>query len=725
MLNCSTIRPLLVILAAVASSSAFVSRSSPQSAARIQFATTTTTQLASTTAPPASTSLGVSVGDTKGAVLYLNDINISTGSGIQILKSINFRVDAKERWGIVGPNGCGKSTLLGAITGTVRIDDGEALVASKVKVGYLKQTAVSGSTKTVKDEAASEMEEINSAKRWMNQLEQKIAEGDSSDKTLNDLATAQERFASAGGWTQDQDVDVVLKGLGFLPTDSDRLCSDFSGGWKMRIGLAKLLLSKPDLLLLDEPSNHLDSSARDWLATYLSNYDGSILLVSHDISLLTKSVNSIAEINGETLIQYVSCNYDKYLVDKEFRAKSALAEYERNVKEAARLQEFVDKYGASATKASAAQSRVKMIEKMRKEGKLDPPPLSVTAKRMKPSLQLPDPPKGIGEKLLSLVGADIGYDGEPLAKGIDLTINRGMKLILRGPNGAGKSTLLSSLRGKLPLIQGKRVENENLRLGVFTQDLAQELDVNSRAMDLVTEYAREGKHGDITISNQDARGVMGRLGLSDEKPLRKIGELSGGEKARVALSMFALKASNLLLLDEPSNHLDQECIEALGDSLSNWGGNDGSVVVVSHDRAFCEQVGFTHVGTVKDGKLTIEERGLQERDWERYDISSTPLTGASESGEAVIELTPEEKAEQDRKRKLAFNAPKRIQKITELIEKSEAKIVEYDDEMMTVGNDVEKLMALTDKKTKEEETVVSLMEEWEELEDVIAEMASL
>ena len=173
----------------------------------------------------------------------------------------------------------------------------------------------------------------------------------------------------------------------------------------------------------------------------------------------------------------------------------------------------------------------------------------------------------------------------------------------------------------------------------------------------------------------------------------------------------------------------QECIEALGESLSNWGGNDGSVVVVSHDRAFCEQVGFTHVGTVKDGKLTVEERGLQERDWERYDMSSTPLmnglTATSASGGAVIELTEEEKAEQDRKRKLAFNAPKRIQKIEELIERSEAKIGEYDDKMMTVGNNVEKLMDLTDKKTKEEETVVSLMEEWEELEEVIAEMSNL
>lgn len=471
----------------------------------------------------------------------------------------------------------------------------------------------------------------------------------------------------------------------------------------------------------------LSSSARDWLATYLSNYQGSILLVSHDIALLTKSVNSIAEISGQTLIQYVSCNYDKYLTEKDFRAKSAMAEYERNVKEAARLQEFVDKFGASATKASAAQSRVKMIEKMRKEGKLDPPPLSVMEKRWRPTLQLPDPPKGIGEKLLSLEGADIGHDieGEPLLRGIDLVINRGVKLILRGPNGAGKSTLLASLRGKLPLLQGKRVENEKLRLGVFTQDLAQELDVNAQAMSLVTAYAREGTDGDITVSNQDARSVMGRLGLGDEKPLRKVGELSGGEKARVALSMFALKASNLLLLDEPSNHLDQECIEALGDSLSNWGGKDGSIVVVSHDRAFCEQVGFTHVGTVKDGKLTIEERGLQEKDWETYDINGS-ITSTSACGEEVeIDLTVEEKAEQDRKRKLAFNAPKRIKKIEEMIGKSEAKIIEHEEEMMAVGNDVEKLMELTKKKTKEEESIVSLMEEWEEFEVVIAEVSDL
>lgn len=292
----------------------------------------------SISAEPATSRLGVTKGDTKGANLLLTDLNISTGAGNPILKSINFRIDPKERWGCVGPNGCGKSTLLGAITGTVRIDEGVALVASKVKVGYLKQTAVSGSTKTVREEAASEMDEINSAKILLETLETQITNGDASEKTLNDLANAQSRFADVGGWTQEQDVDLVLKGLGFQPSDSDRLCTDFSGGWQMRIALARLLLSQPDLLLLDEPSNHLDSSARDWLATYLSNYQGSILLVSHDVALLSKAVNNIAEVSGQTLIQYVSCSYDKYLSEKDFRAKSAMAEYERNVKEAARLQ---------------------------------------------------------------------------------------------------------------------------------------------------------------------------------------------------------------------------------------------------------------------------------------------------------------------------------------------------------------------------------------------------
>ena len=330
------------------------------------------------------------------------------------------------------------------------------------------------------------MKEINEAKQRMEDAQNAVSGGDTSDATLTKLDKATEDFAAAGGWTQEQDVSNVLKGLGFQPEDSDRLCSDFSGGWQMRIALARLLLSKPNVLLLDEPSNHLDSSARDWLGKYLASFEGSLVLVSHDVDLLNAGVNNIAEVAGGTILTYVSCSYNKYLEEKEFRAKAAMAEYERNVAEAAKLQAYVDKWGASATKASSAQSRVKMIEKMKKEGKLTPPAAAVVEKRWKPSLSLPDPPKSIGEVLLEVRNANIGHDPEapPLLHNISFEVKRGMKIILRGPNGAGKfgtfshivliettliifltgkSTLLAALRGSLPLLKGERCENEKLR----------------------------------------------------------------------------------------------------------------------------------------------------------------------------------------------------------------------------------------------------------------------
>ena len=683
--------------------------------------------------------VGYTVGDTRGAALLIESVSISRGSN-PILKDVSLRIEPNQRWAIVGPNGSGKSTLLGAITGSVRMDQGRALVAPKIKVGYLKQTAVAGSTRTVAEEAASGMQDIVEAKKQMEEAQEIIANGDYSEKALQRLSDATERFEAVGGYNQEQLVDSVLAGLGFTPQDSDTKCSEFSGGWQMRIALAKLLLSQPSLLLLDEPSNHLDSAARNWLANYLSSYEKSLVLVTHDLTLLNKSVNHVAEVSGKSLLTYLNCNYEKYLSEKEFRAKSAWAEYERNLAEAAKLQAFVDRFGASATKAASAQSRVKMLEKMKAEGKLDPPPLAVVENRRPPKLVLPPPPKAIGEDLISLVNADIGYEGTLYLKKINLDVKRGMKLLLRGPNGAGKSTLMAALRGTLPLVSGERLENVKLRLGVFTQDLAQELDVNARAVDLVTAHARGGKHGDITVSDQDARSTMGLLGLGQDKPLRKVGDLSGGEKARVALSMFALKASNLLMLDEPSNHLDVECIAALGESLSQWGGKDGAVVIISHDQSFCETVGFTHVGTVQNGSLVVEQRGLQDGDWRTYDLTKTTEVESTTNGatcdnvanknnvafKAAQEeenLAPWEKKLLAEKRKKAFNAPKRIKRLEENIEASETRIVQIEEEMVANGNNVAKLMTLTKQKEKEQDIIAKAMAEWEELEQLLKEFS--
>lgn len=436
--------------------------------------------------------------------------------------------------------------------GELFADGGKIMVGTTQQVGYLQQTAVSGSDRTIFEEAASAMTAIATAQATLEKATIMVGENP-SDEAINALTEATEAFEAAGGYTQEQEVGTVLKGLGFK--DIHRKCSELSGGWQMRVSLARLLLSKPSLLLLDEPSNHLDVNARQWLGNYLKNYDdGAMILVTHDVDLLN-SVSHIAEVQSGTLMTYKTCTYEQFLNEKEFRAMAAQNEYLRNKEKADKLQAFVDRFGASATKAASAQSRVKALEKMKAEGLLDAPPEAIMQKRFKPTLRLPPPPRSIGEVLMAIEGGKVGHGEKTLVSNVNLEVKRGMKLLLRGPNGVGKSTILHSLRGTLALQAGERKLNEQLRLGVFTQDLAQELDAKSRAVDLVTAYARQD---DINISDQDARSVMGMLGLAGNKAIREIQNLSGGEKARVALAMFAMKASNVILLDEPSNHLDVE-----------------------------------------------------------------------------------------------------------------------------------------------------------------------
>jgi ATP-binding cassette, subfamily F, member 3 len=394
----------------------------------------------------------------------------------QILRNICWRIEPNTKWGLVGSNGAGKSTLLQAIVGQVSIDtrDNEgafvALGLPRQKrqgsgnrnnnaaddvdvdvdedddrgIGYLKQTAVAGSKRTVYEEAASGMRELNAARRDMEAAMMR------EDFDRLDEATA--RFEALGGYQQEQKVATVLKGLGFA--NLEQTCDQLSGGWQMRVALARLLLSEPALCLLDEPGNHLDAAAKAWLATYLDNYNGrgALILVTHDASLL-RSMQHIAELvprsssssssssnggGGSTLQLYKSCTHEQYLQLKVERAEAAKTEYAKNVEKAAKLQAFVDRFGASATKASAAQSRVKQIEKMREQGLLDEPPDDVVAMRFKPTLVLADPPKAVGDVLLRLENAQVGRDpSKVLVSNANVEITKGMRLLIRGPNGAG------------------------------------------------------------------------------------------------------------------------------------------------------------------------------------------------------------------------------------------------------------------------------------------------
>jgi ATP-binding cassette subfamily F protein 3 len=368
-------------------------------------------------------------GDTRGAALLMEGVSIFRGPE-RIIKSIDWRVEPRTKWALVGTNGAGKSTLLKAVVGEI-LHEGKIAIGTKEQVGYLQQSAVAGSSRSVFEEAASGMVKINEVKA---EIERAAEAAD-----LDALEKANARFEAVGGYKQEQKVASVLKGLGF--TDFEKRCDELSGGWQMRVAFARLLLSEPTLCLMDEPGNHLDAAAKKWLAKYLADYDGdgAMILVTHDVALLS-SMDHIAEVipGAGSLQTYKSCNYQEFLELKELRAVAAVTEYEKNSVKAAKLQGFVDRFGASATKASAAQSRVKALEKMDKQGLLDAPAEDIVAERFRPTLILPKPPKAMGDVLLSLTGAMIGYEGKTLVSNVNLEITRGMKLLIRGPNGAGK-----------------------------------------------------------------------------------------------------------------------------------------------------------------------------------------------------------------------------------------------------------------------------------------------
>ena len=333
-----------------------------------------------------------------GAALELEGVNLSIGNN-DILKDINWQIMPLERWALVGKNGAGKSTLLKALTGSggemINIRDGQIAVGKKARMGYLEQKGVSGSTMSVREEVSSRMDRYRAAALQMEATEKCVVDGDTSEEALTALEEATIEFEAAGGYTVNQKISSVLKGLGFLESDYDRLCAEFSGGWQMRIALARLLLSEPDLLLLDEPTNHLDKGARDWLGTYLSRYAGTLLLVSHDEELLNVAASSIAEVRGGKVELYKSRSHDQWVVEREERVRNAQALYDANVKEIERLQGFVDRFGAKTMGASMAQSRLKTIEKLEAQQVVPPNVDDGPA----PVLRLPKPPRGTKELL--------------------------------------------------------------------------------------------------------------------------------------------------------------------------------------------------------------------------------------------------------------------------------------------------------------------------------------
>ncbi|KAJ8598248.1 hypothetical protein CTAYLR_005505 [Chrysophaeum taylorii] len=648
-------------------------------------------------------SVGITYGDTAGAALRLEDVSIQRGPA-ELVRGANWEVMPRERWGLVGANGCGKSSLLGVVLGLWPAASGRAVVKRGCAVGYLEQTAASRSERSVRSEAMSRMGGVRRAIGALEGASRRVAEGDTSRAALASLGAAQDA-ASRVEEEAEARASRILSGLGFdVSVDLERPCAEFSGGWQMRIGLARLLLSDPELCVLDEPTNHLDAAARRWLASYLSAYDGTLVIASHDAAMLGEVCDSIAEISAAgTLDVYKTCSYDGWLSAREARRAAAISAYERQARRAEELRTFIDKYGAKASKAAQAKDREKKL------ARLEEAP-SVVAKAWRPSLVLPEPP-ACGDTPVALVGASIAYGEEVVVSG-DASIERGMRLAVRGANGAGKSTLAKAIAGVHPVARGERRLDARARIGYFAQDSSQHLDATRTALDACVSLARTG--GESLASEARARQVLGALGIRGDAALRTVGSLSGGEKARVALAVFALLPCNVYVLDEPSNHLDVDVASALADALNAFQG--GALVVVSHDRAFVDKLRPTHVATVKDKRVFVEARGIRDSDWLVSSIDERPPRRREEEEEEEEEGPRPAKPGDAARRRRRYNAPKLIAKVEAKIQTVEADAAALDAEMVAAGADAGKLLDLAERRDALQLELDALYAEWEDLE---------
>jgi len=583
-------------------------------------------------------------------------VNLSQDySGRVLFANISWHLRKGERVALIGENGAGKSTLMKIIAGLEESSSGDIQLAKGAKAAYLPQDGIVTGGRMLFHEVRAALSELlaleDELHRMGQQFEQIPHDSDEHAGVLHKYGEVQEQFRHCGGYTIEAEIGAVLKGLGFSQEDWHRDCSEFSGGWQMRIALARLLLQKPDVLLLDEPTNHLDIEARNWLEDYLCSYPGSVILVSHDRFFMDQVCSRIAEVWNRTLSDY-HCSYSTYLQQREERV-SALREAKRlQDEELQKTEDFIRRFRYQANKASLVQSRIKQLEKIER---IELPP-----ERKKIRFQFPDAPKS-GRIVLELQDLTRSYGSNMVLDRVKLTVEKGERVALVGHNGAGKSTLMAVLAGG-EYQGGSLTVGHNVVADYFAQDQANVLDASRSAYDeLYSDCPYE--------MVPKLRDILGAFLFSGDDIHKKIGVLSGGERNRLALAKMLLRPSNLLLMDEPTNHLDLFSKEVLLDALKGF---DGTVVFVSHDRYFVNGLA-TRIVEVGEGKLTDYygdyEYYLSKKEGE---LSEGQGSGVKSQGKAAstlapcpLPLAPASTREDQKRRKREEQAREKQQKLIE------------------------------------------------------------
>ena len=503
-------------------------------------------------------------------MISVNNVSVVFG-GFYLLDSVSFLINKKDRIGLTGRNGAGKSTTLKMLAGLQAPSEGNISMASDVKIGYLPQTKVYTDGNTVREEAEKAFDGLFALKDEVERLNMELAGREDYDspaymKLLDKIHEKTELLNIRGENNIDREVEVVLKGLGFQPEDLERNCEEFSGGWRMRIELAKILLARPDVFLLDEPTNHLDIESISWLESFLQGYPGAVVLVSHDRAFLDNVTTRTIEISLGKVYDY-RVSYSHFEVLRKERMEQQLRAWQNQQKQIKDTEDFIERFRYKATKSVQVQSRIKQLEKLERIEVEEDDSARITV-RFQPAVRS-------GEIVVN--GRDLTktYGNHVVLEGIDLDIKRGEKVAFVGKNGEGKSTLVKMIMGEIPY-EGELKIGHNVNIGYFAQNQADLLDPEMSVLDTV-DYVAEGE------IRKKIRDILGAFLFSGEDVDKKVKVLSGGERTRLAMVRLLLEPYNVLILDEPTNHLDMRTKDILKEALRKF---EGTVIVVSHDRDF-------------------------------------------------------------------------------------------------------------------------------------------
>lgn len=591
-----------------------------------------------------------------------------------LFEDVSFVINKKDRIALVGKNGAGKSTMLKILAGLQRPTEGTVAVQRGVTIGYLPQVMVLSDTRTVMEEAERAFEHIFEMQNRLQQMNQELADRtDYDSKEYHDLIERftheNERFLMMGGANYKAGIERTLMGLGFSPSDFHRPTSEFSGGWRMRIELAKLLLRHPDVLLLDEPTNHLDIESIQWLENFLKTEPGAVVLVSHDRAFINNVTNRTIEISCGRIYDY-RVPYDQFVVLRKERREQQLRAYENQQKEIKDTEEFIERFRYKATKAVQVQSRIKQLEKI-VPIEIDEEDTASLHLKFPPAIRSGNYPV-ICENLKKAYGAHVVFHD------VDLTIRRGEKVAFVGKNGEGKSTLVKCIMDEIPY-EGKLTIGHNVQIGYFAQNQAQLLDENLTVFDTIDRVAK----GDIRLKIRD---ILGAFMFGGEASDKKVKVLSGGERSRLAMIKLLLEPVNLLILDEPTNHLDMRSKDVLKDAIREF---DGTAIIVSHDREFLDGLvtkvyefggGLVkeHIGGIYDFLQKKQIDNLNE-----LQLSSSPsVSKGKEEKEPASEGRLSYEAQKDLNRKIR-KLEKQVESLETSIGNMEQQVAQLEERMAT------------------------------------------